>query len=83
MDATGTKDAVYKSPSRKLLTFFQRSRDGWKAKHHAAKQELMKEQHQVRAVEKSRAAWRAKAAAAQQRVRELEQEVAKLKRTAQ
>lgn len=80
MDATGTTEATYKSPMRKLLPFFQRSRDQWKAKHHAVKQELIKQQHQVRAVEKSRAAWRAKADSAQQRVRELEQELAELKR---
>lgn len=79
MDATGTTEKVYKSPPRKLLTFFERSRNQWKAKHHAVMERLIKEQHQVRAVEKSRAAWQAKADAAEQRVRELEQELARTK----
>ena len=75
MAATGTKDREYRSPMAKLVRFFEQSRDGWKAKHHAVKAELKLEQNQRRAVEKSRAAWRAKAEAAQQRARELEVEL--------
>lgn len=67
-----TMECEYKSPVRKLLPMFKKSRDQWKAKHHAVKEELKLEQNQRRAVEKSRAAWRAKAEAAEQRARELE-----------
>lgn len=75
MAATSTRERGYKSPTRKLLPFFEKSRDRWKAKHHGVKAELKLEQNQRRAVEKSRAAWRAKAEAAEQRVRELELEL--------
>ena len=82
MTMTQTTEHSYKSPIRKLLPFFQRSRDGWKDKHHAVKAQLKKEQNQARAVEKSRAAWREKAEAAERRVKELERQVAELKSSA-
>jgi len=75
MAVTNTMEREYRSPMRKLVPFFQESRDQWKAKHHAVKKELKREQNQRRAVEKSRAAWRAKADAAEQRARELEVEL--------
>ena len=51
----------FKSPTKKLLAFFEKSRDRWKAKHLHTKQLLKKEQNQVRAVQRSRDHWRAKA----------------------
>lgn len=66
----------FKSPTKKLLVFFEKSRDRWKAKHLLTKKLLKKEQNQVRAVERSRDHWRAKAkqaeAARQQLLKELE-----------
>ena len=56
-----------KSPVRKLLRFFHRSRDQWKAKHSNLKKECALLANQVRAVEKSRAAWKAKAKEAQRK----------------
>ena len=72
MAVSDTMEREYRSPMRKLVRFFEKSRDQWKAKHHALKEELKREQNQRRAVEKSRAAWRAKAEAAEQRAHELE-----------
>ena len=82
MCATETTDRCYKGPRRKLLAFFEKSRDRWKAKHRELKKRLKKEQNQVRAVEKSRAAWRDKAEVADRRVRELERELAEIKKSA-
>ena len=75
-----TMDCAFKSPLRKLVVFFENSRDRWKTKHQEIKRRLKKEQNQVRAVEKSRASWRAKAEAATERVQELERELAELKK---
>ena len=75
-----TMERTLKSPLRKLVVFFENSRDRWKAKHQEIKSRLKKEQNQVRAVEKSRASWRAKAEAATQRVRELQRELAEIKK---
>jgi len=70
----------FKSPTRKLLTFFHRSRDRWKAKCQEAKRVSKLLANQTRAVEKSREQWKQTAEEAQQRVRELERELTALKR---
>jgi len=71
----------YKSPVRKLVAFFKRSRDRWKAKYQEMKKQLKKEQNQVRAVEQSRAAWRKKAEDVARRVEELERELAEVQKS--
>jgi hypothetical protein len=71
----------YRSPRKKLLRFFARSRDGWKAKCLAAKVRCKRLGNQVRAVEKSRQQWRDLAKQQKQRIAELEEELASLKRT--
>lgn len=53
-----TQQKEYTSPTRKLLRFFESSRDGWKAKYQEVKKQLKLAQNQIRAVEKSRARWR-------------------------
>jgi hypothetical protein len=63
----------------KLVKFFQKSRDGWKAKCREAKQRNKLLGNQVRAVEKSRTQWEAAARDARRRVRELERELENLK----
>ena len=68
-----------KSPMRKLVQFFRRSRDNWKGKHHAMKRKCRRMANQVAAVEKSREQWRAQALELRQRVTELETEQAKQK----
>ena len=80
MDLSETMERPFKSPVRKLLSFFRRSRDRWKAKSLDLKQQLKKEQNQVRAVTKSRAAWRDKARAANRQVQELQLELAAIKK---
>jgi hypothetical protein len=57
--------ADYKSPVRKIIAFLEKSRDGWKAKHHAVKQELRRTENQLRAVTASREKWRRQAEEAQ------------------
>lgn len=61
-----TADAKYSSPLHKILAFLERSRDGWKSKHHAVQDELRKLKHQLRAVEASRRQWRDRARAAEE-----------------
>jgi len=80
MCTSETMERSFKSPVRKLLPFFQTSRNRWKARSQQLKQELKKEQNQVRAVEKSRAAWRDKAEAAVRQVAELQQELTEIKK---
>jgi hypothetical protein len=61
----------YKSPVRKLVAFFKRSRDKWKLKMAKAKKELKRLENRVRFLEKSRDHWKDKA-------RELEAKNARL-----
>lgn len=70
----------FRSPQRKLVRFFERSRNNWKRKCMEAKQRCKLLANQVRAVEKSRAQWRAQAEAAGRRLEELEQTLAEQKR---
>jgi chromosome segregation ATPase len=67
------------SPLRKLVRFFMKSRNNWKAKHAEWKKECKKLANQTRAVEKSRDGWRERAEGAEKRARELEREMEDLK----
>jgi len=70
---------MFQSPITKLVTFFRKSRDGWKAKCQQAKRQNKLLGNQVRAVEKSREHWKETAREARRRVRELERELEDLK----
>ena len=70
MDNT-SGNKTYTSPVRKLVRFFEKSRDQWKAKHHALKAVLKRLENRVRFLETSKAHWKS-------RVKELEAEVARL-----
>ena len=46
---------TYKSPRRKLVRFFEKSRDQWKTKHHQAKADVKRLTNRVRFLERSKA----------------------------
>jgi len=69
----------FASPASKLVRFFKRSRDRWKAKYVQWKKECKRLMNQTRAVEKSRERWRQRARLSEQRVKELERECVALK----
>ena len=56
-------DLPYSSPPRKLLRFFLKSRDQWKAKCQRAKATVKRLENRVRFLEKSKAQWKSKAQA--------------------
>ena len=70
MNASGTKQ--YKSPRRKLVTFFEKSRDRWKAKCIDAKSMVKRLKNRIRYLESSKNEWKTKAI-------ELEKELARMK----
>jgi hypothetical protein len=70
----------WKSPLSKLVRFFERSRDRWKAKQQSLKRERKGMLNQVRAVETSREKWTTRAFQAEQRVADLERELEALKK---
>ena len=62
----------FKSPQRKLVRFFEKSRDQWKAKCQTAKATVKRLQNRVRFLERSKAELKT-------RTRALETEVAQLR----
>ena len=54
-------DLPYTSPPRKLIRFFHKSRDQWKAKCQEAKVVVKRLENRVRFLEKSKDTWKAKA----------------------
>jgi hypothetical protein len=66
----------YKSPQRKLVRFFEKSRTQWKAKCRAAKATIKVLKNRIEFLEESKARWK-------RRARALETEVARLTATGQ
>ena len=64
-------EKTYKSPRRKLVRFFEKSRDQWKAKCLKAKATAKGLKHRIRYLEQTKAEWKTKA-------KELEQELARM-----
>lgn len=58
-----TEDKAYSSPAYKLLAFFEKSRDRWKAKALDRKQHIRRLEKRIADLEASRRKWRAKAKA--------------------
>jgi septal ring factor EnvC (AmiA/AmiB activator) len=70
-----TETKALKSPLRKLVQFFRRSRDRWKQKHQELKLRCKRLATQVAAVEKSREHWRTEVRVLRRRVAELERQL--------
>ncbi len=67
-----TKAKEYKSPKRKLVRFFEKSRDQWKLKCSDAKAMVKRQRNRIRFLEASKEKWKTKAI-------ELEKELARMK----
>jgi len=76
------EDWQYKSPVRKLLRFFERSRNGWKRKCREAKVTVKRLANRVRWLEKSRDQWKEQAGRQREDLRRLRQELEKQKHAA-
>jgi len=63
-------EKTYTSPQRKLVKFFARSRDRWKAKSHAAKRVLKRLGTRIRRLERSKAAYQQQLAVLQTQMAE-------------
>lgn len=66
------KAKTYKSPIRKLVRFFEKSRDQWKAKCLEAKATAKGLKHRIGYLEQSKMEWKTKA-------KELEKELVRMK----
>jgi hypothetical protein len=66
------KERTYKSPQRKLVKFFEKSRNQWKDKCQEGKKTIKRLKNRNRFLEASKEHWKS-------RVKELEDELAQLK----
>src|SRR5713101_195434 len=78
-DATSTTEAIavgqdkhYKSPPRKLVLFFAKSRDAWKTKCLAAKTAVKRRKNTVRFLESSQQPWNSPVKALQRHLSQLQ-----------
>jgi len=65
------QEKKYKSPTSKLLKFFEKSRDAWKKKCRDAKRTIKGLKNRIRTLEQSKEHWK-------DRTQELEAEIARL-----
>jgi len=68
----------YKSPDRNLAWAFRKSRDNWKRKHQALKQDHKRLHNQLRDVRKSRERWQQRAQQAQHEAQALREQLARV-----
>ena len=62
----------YKSPRRKLVTFFEKSRNQWKTKCIDAKATVKKLKNRIRYLEANKEAWKRKALALEKELARME-----------
>ena len=66
-----TENQDYKSPLRKLVTFFENSRNQWKEKYQLAKKTIKRLSNRVRYLEQSKEQWKQKAIALEQELKQM------------
>ena len=70
----------YKSPLRKLVKFFEQSRDQWKEKYFQKKTQVKQLQNRVRYLERTKQEWKQKAKNLKAEVKPLEEKVSSIKK---
>lgn len=65
-------EKTYKSPLKKLVRFFEQSRDGWKTKYFEKKKELKRVTNHIYDLEKRKDDWKNRAMRAEERLKEIE-----------
>ena len=73
---------AYRSPARKLLSFFPKSRDKWKAKCMEAKRENRSLKYCLAKMTEKRDRWKAKTRELEKQLRDLEKQLANVNETA-
>jgi hypothetical protein len=66
-----SKARGFKSPQRILVRFFEKSRDGWKAKYQALRKERKRFQNQAADATRARDSWRQRAESSEAEVERL------------
>ena len=77
--SNGVERKTYRSPAKKLLRFFERSRDGWKRKCQAAKRKVKSFDTRLRVLRKNRDRWKGLAKQQQVELKQLRKELETVK----
>jgi hypothetical protein len=70
-EALEQRTVEHSSPARVLARFFERSRDGWKAKYKKLQERMKASRTEIRDLRRSRDLWRAKAEALERKFENL------------
>jgi len=74
------QEKTYKSPLKKLVKFFEKSRDNWKNKYVEKKKELKRALNQINDLKKRKEMWKDRAIEAENRLKEIEKDLAETKK---
>ncbi len=66
------QEKTYKSPLKKLVRFFERSRDSWKNKYLEKKKELKRAKNQIYDLKKRKEDWKDRAIKAEHKLNEID-----------
>lgn len=72
---SATKNKFYKSPTKKLVRFFEESRDNWKSKYKETKKTVRYLTYKMRSLERSRDKWKKKAQEEKENLRIAEEKI--------
>jgi hypothetical protein len=67
----GNESRVYKSPGRKLIKFFEESRNKWKVKTQESKKIIKRQKNRINFLQKSKKNWKERARALEAEVLEI------------
>ncbi len=65
------QEKEYKSPLKKLVKFFEKSRDNWKSKYFEKKKELKRAKNQINDLKQRKEDWKDRAIKAESKLKEL------------
>jgi len=71
---------IYKSPLKKLVVFFEKSRDSWKAKYVEKKIELKRAKNQINDLKQRKESWKERAMKAEEELEKKTIELSKPKK---
>lgn len=74
---------IFKSPMRKLVNFFEKSRNQWKSKYIEAQKVIKYYKNKIVFLEKSKESWKARAKELKAQTQELNGKIAQMKKEAQ
>ena len=67
------RETPYKSPLKKLVVFFEKSRDNWKAKYIETRKDLKRAKNQINDLKHRKEMWKERAIRTENRLKEIEE----------